>query len=72
MKLICLGPLLQTDLSAQFEEHVTCSDASETGGGVCSEHGTHLVWKVAGDSPVRLQAETVGGAGGGAFQSLTA
>ena len=32
-----------------------------------SERGSHLVWKVAGDSPVRHQAETFGGAGGGAF-----
>ena len=42
VKLICLGPLLQTDLTAQFEEHVTCSDASETGGASAVSAG--LTW----------------------------
>ena len=30
--LLCLGPLLQTDLRCDYDKTVTCSDASETGG----------------------------------------
>ena len=30
--LMCLGPLLQTDLRCEFDGEVTCSDASESGG----------------------------------------
>ena len=32
VQLVCFGPLLQADLTAQFEDVVSCSDASETGG----------------------------------------
>lgn len=32
--LACLGPLLQTDLTMEYDNEVTCSDASETGGAV--------------------------------------
>lgn len=42
MKLICMGPLLQSDLTASFEPHVTCSDASETGG--ASAVSSDLTW----------------------------
>ena len=30
--LLCLGPLLQTDLTSQYDGQVTCSDASGSGG----------------------------------------
>ena len=36
MQLICLGPLLQTDLTAQFDETVSCSDGvGDRSGGSC-------------------------------------
>lgn len=30
--LLCLGPLLQIDLTSQYDGQVTCSDASGSGG----------------------------------------
>eukprot|EP00438_Fugacium_kawagutii_P022174 Skav235069 [mRNA] locus=scaffold3466:36062:45450:- [translate_table: standard] len=32
LALVCLGPLLQCDLTASYDPEVTCSDASERGG----------------------------------------
>eukprot|EP00435_Cladocopium_sp_Y103_P031029 s3055_g7.t2 len=40
--LLCLGPLLQTDLRCEYEETVTCSDASQTGGAAACSSG--LSW----------------------------
>ena len=42
MLLICMGPLLQTDLTSHFEDTITCSDASETGGAAAQSAG--LTW----------------------------
>ena len=42
MMLICLGPLLQCDLTAEYDHEVTCSDASERGGAVAVSNG--LTW----------------------------
>ena len=38
----CLAPLLQTDLMMEYDDKVTCSDASETGGAVAVANG--LTW----------------------------
>lgn len=40
--LICLAPLLQTDLTMRYDDVVTCSDASESGGAVARSTG--LTW----------------------------
>ena len=32
LTLVCLGPLIQTDLTSTYDGEVTCSDASESGG----------------------------------------
>ena len=32
---LCLLPLFEFDLRAELDEMITCSDASETGGGAC-------------------------------------
>eukprot|EP00435_Cladocopium_sp_Y103_P046259 s2759_g13.t1 len=51
LSLVCLGPILQTDLSTPFDGEVTCSDASETGGAAaCSDT---LTW--SGRSLVSLR-----------------
>ena len=42
MNLICVGPLLQTDLNCDYDEQVTCSDASESGG--AGAVSTSLTW----------------------------
>ena len=51
-QLVCLVPLLQCDLTAQFEELVTCSDASESGGAVAISRG---LTKAGRELQVRLQ-----------------
>ena len=40
--LLCLSPLLQTDLRCDYDPNVTCSDASETGGASAVSAG--LTW----------------------------
>ena len=40
--LLCLGPLLQTDLRCDYDGSVTCSDASETGG--AAAQSVRLSW----------------------------
>ena len=40
--LLCLGPILQTDLRCDYDGVVTCSDASETGGAAAQSIG--LSW----------------------------
>ena len=40
--LLCLAPLLQTDMRCDFDASVTCSDASETGGAAALSTG--LTW----------------------------
>ena len=41
-RLMCLTPLLQTDLRCPYDDQVTCSDASETGGAAAIATG--LTW----------------------------
>ena len=56
MRLVCVGPLLQTDLRAAYDGTVTVSDASETGGAAAMSKG--LSWSgqslVANRADVRL------------------
>ena len=40
--LVCMGPILQTDLTMEYDGEVTCSDASETGGAVAMSNS--LTW----------------------------
>lgn len=40
-----LLPLCYTDLRAKISQKVSCSDASETGGGVCASTGTTSLGK---------------------------
>ena len=42
MRLMCLCPLLQSDLKAPYDPITTCSDASETGGAAAASKG--LTW----------------------------
>ena len=42
LTLICMGPLLQTDLTSPYDGEVTCSDASESGGAAAVS--TALSW----------------------------
>ena len=47
--LLALGPLLQQDLTARYDDEVSCSDASETGGGGSSTFTwPDLVWMQLG------------------------
>eukprot|EP00435_Cladocopium_sp_Y103_P009201 s976_g2.t1 len=54
MTLICLGPLLQTDLSSGYDGRVSCSDASETGGAAAVSKG--LTWSGRSLAAVRMDA----------------
>ena len=45
-QLLCLGPLLQGDLTSEYDGQVTCSDASETGCS-CSQCRVILVWSIS-------------------------
>ena len=40
--LLCLGPVIQTDMRCEYDDMVTCSDASETGGAAARSAG--LSW----------------------------
>ena len=40
--LICLSPILQADLTMEYDGEVTCSDASESGGAVAKAES--LTW----------------------------
>ena len=40
--LMCLGPLLQQDLTSEYDGQVSCSDASESGGACAISNG--LSW----------------------------
>ena len=40
--LMCLGPVIQTDMRCEYDDMVTCSDASETGGAAARSAG--LSW----------------------------
>eukprot|EP00435_Cladocopium_sp_Y103_P041711 s423_g11.t1 len=40
--ILCLGPILQSDMRCEFDEQVTCSDASQTGGAAAASQG--LTW----------------------------
>lgn len=42
LTLMCLAPLLQTDLRSSYDPTVSCSDASETGGAAAISNG--LTW----------------------------
>ena len=42
LQLLCLGPLLQGDLTSEYDGQVTCSDASESGGAAAISRG--LSW----------------------------
>ena len=42
LQLVCMAPLLQTDMRAGYDEEITCSDASETGGAAAISRG--LTW----------------------------
>ena len=57
LALMCLAPLLQTDLKAEYDHVVSCSDASEVGG--ASACSTGLTWSgkslVSFSSDQRLQ-----------------
>ena len=55
--LMCLWPLLQTDLSATYDGSVTCSDAYETGGAAAVSCG--LSW--SGKSLAASKADARGG-----------
>ena len=59
--VMCLSPLLQMDLEMEYDDQVTCSDASETGGAVAVAEaltwsGRSLVhrWLRADRDPIRL------------------
>lgn len=39
LRFVLLCPLAQMDFRKQFSEHVTCSDASTSGGGICVSEG---------------------------------
>ena len=52
-QLLCLGPLLQGDLTSEYDGQVTCSDASETGGAAAASVG--LSW--SGQSLTSWQAD---------------
>ena len=50
LQLLCLGPLLQGDLTSEYDGQVTCSDASESGGAAAISRGlswsgqSYVVW----------------------------
>ena len=44
---LCLMPLCFMDLRSDFSGTVTCSDASESGGGVCASHGLTVMGECA-------------------------
>ena len=57
--LICLSPLLQTDLTMQYDGEVTCSDASETGGAVAVAASLSWSGRSYVDRGIRMDHEPI-------------